>query len=274
LEPEYTAGLVKDRLFYRHWQPNAHSDATVIIVHGLGEQSGRYVQVGRFFSQRGFNTVAFDLRGHGRSLGKPCFVRSYDELLTDVREIVDRFRSERTYLLGHSWGGQVVLRAVQHGPLPLNGIIVSAPWLRLAFDPPHWQVALGRFLNDKLPSVRFPVRLDWTKLSHDKAHLDSLEDLDLGHRFITVRLYFETIKTGEAIIASPTIKLPIFMAQGTEDEVTSLPVNQSFFESLKAPSKTIRIYPGMRHELHNETDRIKVLTNYADWLERVSVPGS
>ena len=83
----------------------------------------------------------------------------------------------------------------------------------------------------------------------------------------TVAGYVRDTKTGEAIIASPAINLPIFMAQGTEDEVTSLPVNQSFFEALKAPSKTFKIYPGMRHELHNETDRIKVLTDYADWLE-------
>jgi alpha-beta hydrolase superfamily lysophospholipase len=267
LEAEYTTGMVNDRLFYRLWRPVAQPDATLIIVHGLGEQSGRYVHVGRFFSQRGVNTVAFDLRGHGRSRGTPGFVKSYDELVTDVREVVDRFKSDRTYVLGHSWGGQVVLWTVQRCVLPLKGIIVGAPWLRLAFDPPGWQVAVGRFLNDKLPGVRFPSKLDWTKLSHDKAHLDSLEDLDLGLPFVTVRMYFETLKTAEALLASPAINLPIFMAQGTEDEVTSLPVNQSFFEALKAPSKTFKIYPGMRHELHNETDRIKVLTDYADWLE-------
>jgi alpha-beta hydrolase superfamily lysophospholipase len=82
-------------------------------------------------------------------------------------------------------------------------------------------------------------------------------------------MYFETLKTAEALIASPAINLPIFMAQGSEDEVTSQSVNRSFFETLKAPSKTFKMYPGMRHEPHNETDRIKVLTDYAEWLERV-----
>ncbi len=267
MQAQYTTGMVNDRLFYRLWRPEPHPNATVIIVHGLGEQSGRYVHVGRFFSQRRFNTVAFDLRGHGRSRGTPNFVKSYDELVTDVREIVDRFASERTYILGHSWGGQVVLWAVQRCVLPLKGIIVSAPWLRLAFDPPGWQVAVARFLNNKLPGVRFPAKLDWTKLSHDKAHLDSLEDIDLGHPFVTVRTYFETIKTAQALIASPAIDLPVLMAQGTEDEVTSLPVNRSFFDALKAPSKTFKVYPGMRHELHNETDWIRVLTDYAEWME-------
>jgi acylglycerol lipase len=267
LELNYTTGMVKDRLFYRSWRPETNPKATVIIVHGLGEQSGRYVHVGRFFLQRGFNVIAFDIRGHGHSLGTPCFIKSYDELVADVSEVVDQFKSERTFIFGHSWGGQVVLWTVQHCALPLSGIIVSAPWLKLAFDPPHWQVALGRFLNDKLPGIRFPSKLDWTKLSHDKAHLDSLEDIDLGHHFVTVRMYFETVKTGEAITASPAVNLPIFMVNGSEDQVTSLPVNRSFFDALSAPSKTFKLYPGMRHELHNETDRIKVLTDYADWME-------
>ena len=124
-----------------------------------------------------------------------------DDIPASHLEVVDRFKSDRTYVLGQGWGGQVVLWTVQRCVLPLKGIIVSAPWLRLAFDPPCWQVARARFLNDKLPGVRFPSKLDWTKLSHDKAHLDSLEDLDLGLHFVTVRMYFETLKTAEALKA-------------------------------------------------------------------------
>ena len=71
-------------LFYRYWEPKADVAAHVLIVHGLGEHSGRYVHVGKFFAEAGFRTVAFDLRGHGRSAGKPVFVRHYEELASDV----------------------------------------------------------------------------------------------------------------------------------------------------------------------------------------------
>ncbi len=63
-------------LFCRRWDPATEAIATVVIVHGIGEHSGRYVHVGRYFAEAGFRTIAFDLRGHGRSPGRPVFVQA------------------------------------------------------------------------------------------------------------------------------------------------------------------------------------------------------
>ncbi len=57
-------------LFYRKWDSATGAVASVVIVHGLGEHSGRYVHVGKYFAEAGFRTIAFDLRGHGRSSGE------------------------------------------------------------------------------------------------------------------------------------------------------------------------------------------------------------
>ena len=42
----------------------------MLIVHGMGEHSGRYEHVARFFVERGYEVSTFDLRGHGQ-LGRP-----------------------------------------------------------------------------------------------------------------------------------------------------------------------------------------------------------
>ena len=55
-------------LLTRHWKAAAPK-AQVLIVHGLGEHSGRWGHVGEFFATRGFEAYAFDLRGHGASGG-------------------------------------------------------------------------------------------------------------------------------------------------------------------------------------------------------------
>jgi len=39
------------------------------MVPGLGEHTGRYVHVGDFFQNAGFNVIGIDVRGQGRSGG-------------------------------------------------------------------------------------------------------------------------------------------------------------------------------------------------------------
>jgi alpha-beta hydrolase superfamily lysophospholipase len=261
-------------LFYRKWDPESDGMATVIIVHGLGEHSGRYVHVGKYFAEAGFRSIAFDLRGHGRSSGRPVFVKNYIELATDLDCIAKNFHADPVFLFGHSFGGQLVLWTVQRFPLKLTGLILSAPWLALAFSPPQWQVFLGQKLNRLAPGFRFPTSIQPEKLSRDRVHLESLEDLDLVHTFVTVRLYFEALNAASEIVSAPVINFPVLIAQGDADEVTSLKVTQDFFARLRAPSKELKIYPNLLHELHNETARAQVLADYLGWMKSIIQTGS
>ncbi|HTC13506.1 MAG TPA: lysophospholipase [Chthoniobacterales bacterium] len=261
-------------LFCRKWEPSTPALASVVIVHGLGEHSGRYVHVGRYFSEAGFRTIAFDLRGHGRSPGRPAFVKRYIELASDVDCIVKRFSEGPTFLFGHSLGGQLVLWTAQHFRLMVVGLIVSAPWLALAFAPPRWQLFVAQKVNGLIPSLRFSTRIRSATLSRDQAHLDSLEDLDLLHKFSTVRLYLEAANAASEIVRTPLIDRPILFAYGDADGVTSWKVAEDYFERLRAPSKTFKTYPGLLHELHNETEREQVLADYVKWMKSVLQTGS
>src|SRR5271165_6591424 len=222
-------------LFCRKWDPAAKALACVVIVHGLGEHSGRYVHVGRFFAEAGFRTIAFDLRGHGRSDGKPVFIRRYEELASDVDRVVNRLIGNPAFLFGHSFGAQLVLWTVQHFQFELKGLISSSAWLALAHAPPRWQVVVAKKLNRRIPDLRFATGIGGEKLSHDQAHLDSLEDLDLLHRFITIRMYLEAVRAATEILRARVIKFPILMVHGDEDEVTSREAAENFFNGLQAP---------------------------------------
>jgi acylglycerol lipase len=271
---EYSTGTITTvdglSLFYRQWDPKTDVAANVFIVHGLGEHSGRYVHVGRTFAEAGFRAVAFDLRGHGRSDGKPVFIRRYEELASDVDCVVSHLKGSRAFLFGHSFGAQLVLWTVQHLQLELKGLIASSAWLALAYAPPRWQLIVAKKLNRRIPGLRFPTGIDGEKLSHDQTQLDSLEDLDLLHRFVTIRMYLEAVRAATEILRAPVIKFPILMVHGDEDEVTSREAAENFFNGLQAPSKTFKVYPGLRHELHNETDRTKVLADYVEWMRAIA----
>ncbi len=127
-------------------------------------------------------------------------------------------------------------------------------------------------MNRRIPGLRFSTGIDGGKLSHDQAHLDSLEDLDLLHRFVTVRFYLEAVRAATEILGAQSIKCPVLMVHGDQDEVTSREAAEQFFNRLKAPSKTFKLYPGLRHELHNETGRTKVLEDLCGMDEDIPRP--
>jgi acylglycerol lipase len=256
-------------LFCRQWNPPTAAVATVVIVHGIGEHSGRYVHVGKYFAEAGLRTISFDLRGHGRSPGRPVFVKRYAELASDVESVLRHFGAGPTFLFGHSFGGQLALWTAQHFRLKLAGLILSSPWLALAFAPPRWQVFVARKVNRLIPGLRFPTGIHPEKLSRDQAHLDSLEDLDLLHKFSTVRFYLEAANAASEIMGAPQVDFPVLFAYGEADEVTSLKVAKDYFTRLRAPSKMFKIYPGLRHELHNEPERAQVLADYVEWMKSV-----
>jgi alpha-beta hydrolase superfamily lysophospholipase len=271
---EYTTGTITGRggipLFYRIWNCDAVGVRNLFLVHGLGEHSGRYVHVGSYFAQAGYRSIAFDLRGHGRSGGKPVFIQRYEELADDVQTVVNHFGENASFLFGHSLGGQLVLWAARRGGMNLAGLIASAPWLGLAQAPPCWQIFLAGLLNRRLPGFRFPTNVDSANLSHDQAHLDSLEDLDLLHNFITVRFYFEAIGAAQQVMDDPAVNCPVLLVQGGDDRVTSRDAVEGFYERLRAPEKTLKIYPGLFHELHNETGRLTVMGFFLEWMNTVS----
>ena len=261
-------------LFCRKWDPATKALASLVIVHGLGEHSGRYVHVGRFFAEAGFRTIAFDLRGHGRSSGRPLFVRRYEELASDVDCVVQHFGGGPAFLFGHSFGGQLVLWTAQHFRLKVDGLIVCSPWLALAHAPPRWQVFAARKLNGLVPGLRFATGIRQETLSRDPAHLDSLEDLNLVRNFVTIRLYLEAVNAAKEIVSAPVIDYPVLFAHGDADEVTSYKIAEDYCQRLRAPSKSFKIYRGLLHELHNEPERGQVLADYVEWMKSIIQTGS
>jgi alpha-beta hydrolase superfamily lysophospholipase len=273
MEPSLVTGKFKTQagtqLFFRRWTPLPRSEGTIVLVHGLGEHSGRYVHVGDFFSRAGFSVFAFDLRGHGSSDGKPVVIIRYQDYLADLEAVMTYLnRPDPLILFGHSLGGQIVLAYGQSTKKPPSGYIVASPWLRLSYPPPIWLESLARALNVVCPAWRIPNRIGSGDTSRDQALLDSFPDLDKTYQFITVRTYFEVIKMGRKLMAHPAMDAPVLLTHGEADPVTSIDATREFFERLVAPNKTFISYPEGRHELHNDLIRAGVLRDYLNWIVR------
>ena len=123
-------------LFERSWMPAARPRAAVVLIHGLIEHSGCHAGTARELVRQGFSVHAMDLRGHGRSEGPRCDVRSFDQYLLDMDIFFDRAGREEhdrpLFLMGNSMGGLIItLWAILRQP-PISGLILSGPLLALA----------------------------------------------------------------------------------------------------------------------------------------------
>jgi alpha-beta hydrolase superfamily lysophospholipase len=127
---------------------------TVLLVHGLGEHTGRYDHVADQLRQWGFAVRGYDHQGHGHSEGVRGTLHTQDGLLQDLATVIDDTRARPgtsdapLILLGHSMGGLVVARAVAEQLRYVDAVIMSSPalgtWanplqkLLLATLPKYW----------------------------------------------------------------------------------------------------------------------------------------
>lgn len=238
------------------------------MVPGLGEHTGRYVHVGDFFQNAGFNVIGIDVRGQGRSGGTPGYVERYDQFLEDLRAGIHMVKAFPLFVFGHSFGGQLALALAARNEPNIAGYLASGPWLALTHPPAAWLVRLGSLMNIVYPKCRFPTGIERNQNSSDEAHLDSLVDLDFNHGFIAARTFFEILAEARRLSANPRANAPVLIAQGRPDPVTSVEASSEFYQRLDAPAKEFMIYDGFLHELHNEKGRARVFEDYLAWIEK------
>jgi alpha-beta hydrolase superfamily lysophospholipase len=258
---------------YGHsWAPEGQIKAVVLLVHGLGEHVGRYEHVAAAFTERGYALLGFDLRGHGKSGGPRGHTPSYQALMDDITEFIKqadtRFPGLPRFLYGHSLGGNLVLNYVLRCRPNLPGVLVTGPWLELAFQPPASQVKLGKIMNGVFPGFTQKSNLNTKGLSHDQAVVTAYERDPLVHDKITARLFVTTYESGLwALEHAAEFPLPILLMHGSADPITSAKASQLFAE--RAGDKvTVRIWDGMYHEIHNEFDQAQVFKVMLDWLDK------
>jgi lipase len=100
--------------------------APMICLHGIEAHGLRYVGLASYMP--GYQIVAPDLRGHGRSPRTGPY--SLDQHVADILPLLEEFGPETT-LLGHSYGGRIAWEVARAAPNALSRLILVDPALQL-----------------------------------------------------------------------------------------------------------------------------------------------
>lgn len=260
-------------LYCQSWRPEKVPRATLIIIHGFGEHSGRYTNVVSQFIPQGYAIYGFDLRGHGRSPGQRGHINSWDEYREDVKtflQLISKKEPTRpVFLWGHSMGALIAQDYLIHEPAGLRGAIISgAPLDPIGVAKP-FLVLIARILSRVWPRFSLPLALDAKALSRDLEVVKAYEADPLVHGKTTVRWGTEILKTIEGVKTHASeVRIPILLIHGGADSLNSPEGTRRFFEKITLTDKEIKIYPGSYHEVHNDLDQTEVMKDVAQWLER------
>jgi pimeloyl-ACP methyl ester carboxylesterase len=93
---------------------------TLLFVHGAGMDHSVWPLQARHFAYRGWNALALDLPGHGRSEG--ALLTSIEAMADWLARLIDALGVERGALVGHSMGALVALACAARAPEKIERI--------------------------------------------------------------------------------------------------------------------------------------------------------
>jgi pimeloyl-ACP methyl ester carboxylesterase len=97
---------------------------SVVFIHGAGLDHSWFGLQSRYFGYHGWNVLALDLPGHGRSAGPP--LTAVPAMADWLAKVLDAVKIERASLVGHSMGTLVALDCAARHPARVERVALIA----------------------------------------------------------------------------------------------------------------------------------------------------
>ncbi len=262
------------RLFWRSETTDAEPKAWIGVVHGYGDHCGRYQRPIEAFVKDGFGVLTFDYRGHGKADGARGDVNVWSDYLEDLKvffsRLTDAAKGKPLFLVAHSHGALMATHFIANGvPAGLSGVVLSAPFYALAFQPPALKLLGAKLIKGIFPGLKIGNELKAEDLSRDVKWQEETKADPLYLHNTTPRWFFETQSAQRQLAGKgPQISVPILMIAGTSDPIASMPAAKAFFETIGAKDKTYKEYGDHRHEVMMEIGREQVWADISSWLSK------
>jgi alpha-beta hydrolase superfamily lysophospholipase len=266
-------------IFVRGWPvaDGVERRGSILIVHGLGEHSGRYGHVADRLAALGLEVCSWDLRGHGRSEGARGSIPGDDALLEDLAFVfgeLDRRGREAgddaaPLLLGHSLGGTIAAAGTTGGWVTPRALVLSSP--ALALHVSRIRVGILALARRLIPDRALPNELPVDKLSHERGEVEAYRADELVHDRITPRMYGFLADAGAAVVRDAArLTVPTLLLVAGDDALVDARGSRELAAALAPGIGTAHFYDDLYHEIFNERepDRTRVLDDLGAWIEQ------
>lgn len=284
------------------WVPEVEKPVCVVqIVHGMAEHIDRYDEFAAYLANKGILVVGDDHLGHGKSVspGEPygyfCKEDAPTVLVRDEHRLKKMIQEQYTgvpyIILGHSMGSFITRNYLLRYGSGINGAIIMGTGLppksaavgasvlaavqRVFCGARHVsklidRAAFGSY-NKRIKSPK--TDFDWLSANEENVQR-YLEDSLCGfvftvNGFQTLFKLIRNLYDREKLNSMPK-NLPVFFVSGAEDPVGDYGkgverVYQSY-KDIGMQNVQMKLYPGDRHEILNETDREDIFADIYRWL--------
>ncbi len=285
--------------------PNKNAKAWIHIFHGMAEHAKRYDAFALALVAQGYAVLAHNHRGHGTSsttvLGQFALNNGWQKVLDDletVRTLVcdeSHQASLPYYIFGHSMGSFIAQSYLTGNARNIDGVILSASNSQNVFMSqagkqvanieafrlgPERPSKLLQFLSFGSFNNQFkPNRTEYDWLSRDPVEVDKYVADSLCGFSCSISLWQDFLDALAALFKQGSLNkiqtnLPILIIGGDQDPVgimgKGLPKLANHYQTSGQKNVTLKLYPGARHELLNETNRLDVISDTLNWLSKLT----
>ena len=293
----------KTRLHGIAWVPEDVTPVAVLqLVHGVAEYIGRYDDFARFLNSHGVIVVGHDHLGHGLSLpegGTPVYFgdgNTWNTPVDDIYVLHTKLKEQYPHLplllMGHSMGSFLSRTYLIRYPGTVKAaVIMGTGWQPraaitggLAVANAVAAVAGESATSDLVTELAFGsynklfapnrTKVDW--LSADESNVDDYIADPLCGADATVGLFRQMLhglrfNQRQSNLRRMDADTPVLFVAGDKDPVGSCGkgVIQSCeaFRAAGVRDCTLKLYPGLRHEILNEKpQRDQIPNDIETWL--------
>ncbi len=296
----------------RWWRPGEGAPRAVLqLVHGISEYIGRYDPFARYLAERGWAVTGHDHLGHGHTAKDPAEYGWFADrdgwryVLRDTRQL--RLLAGKEYpglpcfILGHSMGSFVTRGYLLAYPGTVDGAVLSGTGQEPAAAVGAAKAISGLLTRTMGPRARSrlinrlslgaynsqfkPNRTSADWICRDTAVVDAYVADPLCRFLPSVSMYHDMMTGLQMLVKPEYLKrldrdTPVYFFAGDQDPVGSNGAGvqkvAGLFRQYGVRDVTVRLYPGGRHEMLNETNREEVFADTLAWLEthlaQVSTP--
>ncbi len=284
---------------YNH-NNNPKPRATLLIIHGMQEHSGRYDEIARYFAQHDIAVMTYDHIGHGKSVARPedlgffQLIKPGEQLIADAitmsRKLHADFPKIPHFILGHSMGSFIVRCLLQQESSNFSGAIITGTggklkglhllyayfaiankvssrhitWFNSAFTAANNR----KFRKDT--DYSSTSWLSANKTNREQFTQDELCGLPFTNNafYALFSVYLKATRTNWADAIAKDF--PMLFVSGQDDSIgnfgKSVTKTYSDLQSNGHRNTTLKLYANMRHEILNETINRQIYQQILEWM--------